>query len=862
MKFLVTDQLQRQHGIRCRPGSKVQCPFCGHETFSIKQDDAVGKCFHPQCGHSLTPATPDTDEKNKVYKLLEHVYRDFHIALLRQRGQEGRTAYSYLIDERRIHEEVVEQTMVGAVPPCYEVMSLFENAIKTAEDRLTEARGVVLHQADERIVEFLIECRDKLAALIKNCGGWLVFFYSDAFHRVVSMRVREPYTKNFLQFKPTSLSGVFGYGLISPNTTPYFSLGEQVIVVEGEINLLQLESLCVCVADQAGRPLDEGYIPVMAVGGVHNVDTKTIRKITSFPIVIYDNDESNAGFELVARLNKAVHLAAVTTPGRDSDLDSYIRELMDVNDDPTEAARVISDLVDSREVFYRPLQYVREEIDAVRRPKAKSFDIHRNVTDIIYMDLKFRGQLYRDNHRTFLLRLDESRLMEIDPDSIDLRLLLSAYGISPVDQVFKHVIHELRHEALRTGTDAKVHVLSHYDRATNTLCLYNHDGEIYKITTGSIEAVVNGTDGVLFLHDPSCKPFYLGERGDKSLLSEMVIDPILLKAGRLTVGQRRALFLIWMLSLLFPEVLKSRTIAAFVGEAGSGKTFVFRVVGKLLIGPQFDVTPLTKDPKDFDAAITNAPFVAIDNADTKSDWLEDRLAIVATGASIKRRVYYTTNQLVAFPVTAFLGVTSRTPYFRRADIADRLLVFPVERRLKFVSETMLLARLEENRDALFSEIVHLLQDVLRARESTADREYQTTFRMADFADFALRIADHQGQVAEMEGIFEKLADEQADFALEEDPLVHLLRLWLQRKKNVGREVSTKELCSLLGRVAQKEDIEFIYSGNARKLGQRFKNLKTALRRVFEITERTTSGGLVRSFKPRGSLGSLNEGDPP
>jgi hypothetical protein len=51
-------------------------------------------------------------------------------------------------------------------------------------------------------------------------------------------------------------------------------------------------------------------------------------------------------------------------------------------------------------------------------------------------------------------------------------------------------------------------------------------------------------------------------------------------------------------------------------------------------------------PDDFEAAITADPLVVADNADDAPRWLPDRLAVVATGGTIKRRILYTTNRLV------------------------------------------------------------------------------------------------------------------------------------------------------------------------------------------------------------------------
>jgi hypothetical protein len=50
----VTDILLSQYGKKTKAGSKIECPFCGKQKFSINTDDTVGKCFHPDCEKSIT----------------------------------------------------------------------------------------------------------------------------------------------------------------------------------------------------------------------------------------------------------------------------------------------------------------------------------------------------------------------------------------------------------------------------------------------------------------------------------------------------------------------------------------------------------------------------------------------------------------------------------------------------------------------------------------------------------------------------------------------------------------------------------------------------------------------------------------
>ena len=121
-------------------------------------------------------------------------------------------------------------------------------------------------------------------------------------------------------------------------------------------------------------------------------------------------------------------------------------------------------------------------------------------------------------------------------------------------------------------------------------------------------------------------------------------------------------------------------ILALIGDKGSGKTFALQRIGQVVIGPGFDVVSLSREERDFDALVTNSPMVAFDNVDSGPAWLENRLATLATGGQIGRRELYTTNRQVTFPIKAFAAVTSRTPPFRRDDVAERLLPIRLARR--------------------------------------------------------------------------------------------------------------------------------------------------------------------------------------
>jgi hypothetical protein len=258
------------------------------------------------------------------------------------------------------------------------------------------------------------------------------------------------------------------------------------------------------------------------------------------------------------------------------------------------------------------------------------------------------------------------------------------------------------------------------------------------------------------------------------------------------------------------------------------------------LGPSSKSWGMSHEPKDFDAAVTGDAFVGIDNADANVPWLDDKLAVVATGGMLKRRLLYTTNQLVEFPITAFVGITSRTPHFRREDVADRLLLFHVERLETFGAEGELLSELTAQRDVLMTELVGQLQRVLSALHTNKGKSYSTSFRIADFAMFVLRVADAEDRLAEAEAMFERLAQEQLAFVVQDDPVIELLEDWVH--DHPGQEVTTAQLFAALRTLATSSRPERSFDfKSAVAFGQYLQSNRATLKALFGATDRTVGG---------------------
>ncbi len=872
MNISISTIIAEEYGITANPGKKGECPFCHHPTFSVKRDDTLGKCFHPTCGRFLSGSQSNKQQGSIIYRIHEEIYSDFHRHLLSLQGSPERNAYNYCLNERGIHPKVISDSMLGAIPIDYDLNVHFAPYIEEAKDAVEAEQGEKpkisrpskkkLPMAAERLND-LVEAQKKLEKCLKRHGGWLAFFYTDAYHRIVAIRFRKPYGKQILFYKPGKAGGVFNHGLYIPLESPERNhLNEMLIVVEGEFNLLQLQSLFIRIAESKGDPLDTCYVFSCAVGGVANADTKTIRKIASNPIVCYDNDSGGAGYALVENLLQTTSLTAFTTPEIDSDLDDYIRSF---GSDIEKAYTSFKKLVSRRELHIRPFEAIKADIDNIRRSEGgksgpKRFEVNRAVAEMIVSDLEDRGKFYHDNQRSYFFFNSEKRLIAIERDNQDLELTLSWYGVAPSEELYRYLMDALRLYAIEKGILTDVFSFSHYDQSSGNLYIYDFDQQIYRITYASVDRVDNGTDGVLFLHNREWKPYTMGTpKPNSSAFNQVILTQMRFREDGLSMEDKRLLFQMWFYCLFFPERFPTRPILAMIGEKGSGKTIALRKIGQLIFGSSFNVMQLSEDPKDFDAAVTNTPFVAIDNTDTKIRWLDDRLAVVATGGSIKRRELYTTNRLTEFPVCAFLGITSRTPHFRRDDVADRLLIFCVDRFETFLPESQLLAEVAQSRDEILTEVIGRLQEIVRVLQDEAGKTYASRFRMADFADFSLRIAHAEGWGERMESILERTRDEQSSFVIQDEPIMDLLEIWLSEKSgaNIDREVTSAILCQELANIADSEKIDFWYKGKTRSFAQRLRNLKTALRLFYEIHERTGGGRRkYLSFRPKPSESSM------
>ena len=470
-----------------------------------------------------------------------------------------------------------------------------------------------------------------------------------------------------------------------------------------------------------------------------------------------------------------------------------------------------------------------EDIDTIRKQEKRfGFEKKRAIAMAVLGEFFKRGCFYRGTDgRLFFFSETEHRLYRIDSDEFS-RLLAETSWLNHTETEFKYTIEEITTHTRRKADVVEVYQIGHLDITRRKLYVSDLDGGIFAITEAGISHPPSGTDGVLFESFPATKRVqYVSEANRRISIEDFLGQINFDNKGRLTVAAYRTLLLTWMYSVFVPELNRTRVIPLFVGPQGSGKTTCARRVGAVLLGNEFNVGHLESGDRGeqaFVAAVCGTPFLAFDNADANIAWLADALARFATGTQFNLRQLYKTNELATFRPIANLVMTSRDPQFRRPDVAERLLIFPLRRLEAFRPEASLHEDLLLARDSIFSAV---LDGLRRALPHLIDSKSSVSqFRMADFAEFGRRIMAAEGLESEFEQCLKELQGTQASYATENEPLIELLAEWIHIPGNSGSEIETGLLFSELERIATGRHLMMPKSASA--LGRKLRDLETVL----------------------------------
>lgn len=464
---------------------------------------------------------------------------------------------------------------------------------------------------------------------------------------------------------------------------------------------------------------------------------------------------------------------------------------------------------------------VSRVIESLRAQKSTPQVRNRRIATTVKTRLIESGSFFVSTPDKELLYFErsEKQLYRLQSDAF-AAYLSDKYGLNRAEQEFNFVQADIEAHALRYGVAKRVHRVAYFSGEA----LYVDAGaqQMYRLDGKSIVGLSNGDDGVLFRDSDRIEPFTFDPDTKAGYVRRYLTDQL-----HTSDVDLKDLLEVYIHALFFERLLPTKPIVLVTGEKGSGKSFVGRAIKRTLIGGNADVDiGLTADEGSARAAVTHNYFIVMDNVDGMVDWLGNLLASVSTGAVIRMRTLYKTNEESQFEPHCFVMVNSRNPAsLQRDDIADRLLIFEVTRRKEFVPEGQLLGDLGKNRQAIRSELLMNLNRIVAALKSEQPAP-PSTQRLADFAALTSTIA----KVLNLPGAERAIAgmdERRNDLVLEGDPLVGAL-LGYTLDQTTPEWITTGALFAKL-----KENGDF-GKLSARGFGKKLKNLQSNLREHLEI----------------------------
>ena len=475
-----------------------------------------------------------------------------------------------------------------------------------------------------------------------------------------------------------------------------------------------------------------------------------------------------------------------------------------------------------------------------------------HIFGIVWAAMRHDGAFWKlSDESIWYVPQDSGRPISVHARSEYLKAILYIrYGLNATEGEFAYVAESLMSSCLTLPPKGLRGVLSYYDQTKKHVLIHSGHKTVWKITPTSIDVVSNGTEGVLFpwtlgvdpivlSDDPLPQPWY--ELAFISTLESLVPE--------FPTREALTLLRVWFLFILFREAAASRPILGLLGQAGSGKSTMFRKLYYLLYGRSRELSGVTS-PDDFDQVVTTLPLAVFDNVDTWERWLPDRLALAASNSDVLKRKLYTDSDQVILRRQALIGLTSHDPKFGREDVADRMLVLNFSRRATFRPEGQILDEIQACRSSMWKAILQDVQAVLNAKEPMAAEVPQ--FRIEDFARLGLWIA--RGLGPKEEALFKtamnRLKTSQRHLALQGDEqLVDSLLSVLDMRD--GAPPKWQTVSSLYDdlQAASLEPYKFVQKYRSPgSLGRKLWNVQDALKELVDIECSFDTARMTRIWK--------------
>lgn len=380
----------------------------------------------------------------------------------------------------------------------------------------------------------------------------------------------------------------------------------------------------------------------------------------------------------------------------------------------------------------------------------------------------------------------------------------------------KQVMTSILHNAINNcqlKVKTTFHHFAHYDKISNKVYVDRYDGFMYVLNGETVEEQPHGYDGVYFYqNDNNAFPRtwrYTPEYREGTLDALILDGPNYLTTNYpVSRKELRHLIKTWVTAFFFPSAMPTKPIVLIHGPADSGKTTLYQNLSVLFTGDStFSVTEIPKDAKEFNVQVTQSSYIFYDNVEVNKREMQEKLAQVATGYTVKIRKLFTTNDMMSVKSRSFVGITSRTLDRIQDDVAQRYIIIPVhpfsaDASNKRRSMGNILKEVMDNRDALWSELLDFVNKVVDQIGRHGLHGSTTKLRMADYGTMLDLTSSLVGlSPAKMEDF---ILNMQAETINENDPIFSAMKKLVESPNYDSRhKYSSRELYDTLTRINRK-----------------------------------------------------------
>lgn len=271
----ITEHIENQFKITMFPGKGNEtCIFCGKKTMAVTSDDACAQCFHPDCGKHLTLKQlymENDPYQSMIQKIFEPCKTELERALS---SSEYNKPLNYLVNTRKIHQNVLKRSMIGLIPKDYEPY-VYKLALATEQNIQSELDGLKDDQ-DKSFLNNMLKLAKEFKSkteIFNIIHNHVVFAYTDNKDYITQLKTRMP-EQNLINPKQKNIKTIKFYKSKTGVFKSFLSqkpTNDNIVIVEGEFNALQLQSLAAYN--------NEDYFNAVAIGGVTTADYKVLKEI-------------------------------------------------------------------------------------------------------------------------------------------------------------------------------------------------------------------------------------------------------------------------------------------------------------------------------------------------------------------------------------------------------------------------------------------------------------------------------------------------------------------------------------------------------------------------------------------------------